>query len=189
MDGIALQAKARRIAVYFSQIAAFQTHTDYGFDLQDQLASKAAGELSYEIDTEIVNFLYEMATKNEDSWGFPVWNRTQPVGVSKAEHYEGFREILDVAGAYIYKQTGGKFMANYIVIAVDLLPILHFLKGFTAAPAGKMNGPFFAGTIDQYKVFVSPALPANHYFVGFNGGEMETSAAVYAPLENYALCA
>jgi len=47
MKSIALIAKARRIAVYYSQIAAFQAKTDYGFDLGDQLAEKAVGQLSY----------------------------------------------------------------------------------------------------------------------------------------------
>ena len=47
MDSISLVAHARRIAVYYSQIAAFQAKTDYGFDLGDQLAEKAVGQLSY----------------------------------------------------------------------------------------------------------------------------------------------
>lgn len=47
MKSIPLLAKARRIAVYYSQIAAFQAKTDYGFDLGDQLAEKAVGELQY----------------------------------------------------------------------------------------------------------------------------------------------
>lgn len=46
MESIPLLAKARRIAVYYSQIAAFQAKTDYGFDLGDQLAEKAVGQLS-----------------------------------------------------------------------------------------------------------------------------------------------
>lgn len=46
MESIPLIAKARRIAVYYSQIAAFQAKTDYGFDLGDQLAEKAVGQLS-----------------------------------------------------------------------------------------------------------------------------------------------
>lgn len=47
IKSIPLLAKARRIAVYYSQIAAFQAKTDYGFDLGDQLAEKAVGQLSY----------------------------------------------------------------------------------------------------------------------------------------------
>lgn len=82
LEGIHLEAKVRRIAVYFSQIAAFQAKTDYGFDLQEQLAQKAAGELAYEIDTECVKFLYDMAVANNDSGALPVWSRIQPVGVN-----------------------------------------------------------------------------------------------------------
>lgn len=47
MDSIPLIAKARRIAIYYSQMAAFQSKTDYGFDLGDQLAEQAVGRLSY----------------------------------------------------------------------------------------------------------------------------------------------
>ena len=61
------------------------------------------------------------------------------------------------------------------------------MRGFTPAPAKEMNGPYFAGTLDQFKVFVSPALNAgfgngkSEFFVGYNGDTMEASAAVYAP--------
>ena len=49
VKSIPLLAKARRIAVYYSQIAAYQAKTDYGFDLGDQLAEKAVGQLSYKL--------------------------------------------------------------------------------------------------------------------------------------------
>lgn len=47
IKALPLIAKARRIAIYYSQIAAFQAKTDYGMDLGQQLAEKAVGELSY----------------------------------------------------------------------------------------------------------------------------------------------
>lgn len=47
MDNIPLFAKPRRIAIYYSQIAAYQAKTDYGFDLGAQLAEKAVGQLEY----------------------------------------------------------------------------------------------------------------------------------------------
>lgn len=47
MASFTLTAKFRRIAVYYSQIAAFQAKNDYGFDLGDQLAEKAVGQLNY----------------------------------------------------------------------------------------------------------------------------------------------
>ena len=64
----------------------YQAKTDYGVDLGDQLAEKAVGELSYEIDTEITNMLIENADVDAEL----EWSKTLPIGVSKAEHYKLF---------------------------------------------------------------------------------------------------
>ena len=176
MKSISLVAKARRIAVYYSQIAAYQAKTDYGVDLGDQLAEKAVGELSYEIDTEITNMLVENAVEDAEL----VWSKTLPVGVSKAEHYEGFAEILEIAKQKIYDATK-KFAPNYVICASNLLPVLSVVKSWHAAPAGQINGPYFAGTINGLKVFVTPNIAAGKFVVGCNGNDMMSSAAVYAP--------
>ena len=176
MKSISLVAKARRIAVYYSQIAAYQAKTDYGVDLGDQLAEKAVGELSYEIDTEITNMLVENAAEDAEL----VWSKTLPVGVSKAEHYEGFAEILEIAKQKIYDATK-KFAPNYVICASNLLPVLSVVKSWHAAPAGQINGPYFAGTINGLKVFVTPNIAAGKFVVGCNGNDMMSSAAVYAP--------
>ena len=101
MESIALVARARRVAIYYSQIAAYQAKTDYGFDLGDQLAEKAVGQLEYEIDTEVTQLLIDNANSDDDL----AWSKTLPVGVSKAEHYEGFTEILEIARQKIYDRT------------------------------------------------------------------------------------
>ena len=176
LKSIALVAKARRIAIYYSQIAAYQAKTDYGVDLGDQLAEKAVGELSYEIDTEVTNLLVDNAAKDAEL----TWSKTLPIGVSKSEHYEGFTEILEIARQKIYDRTK-KFAPNYMLCASNLLPILTMIRGFHAAPAGAINGPYFAGTINGLKVFVTPNIKAGTFVVGVNGADMMSSAAVYAP--------
>ena len=176
MKSIALVAKARRIAIYYSQIAAYQAKTDYGVDLGDQLAEKAVGELSYEIDTEVTNLLVDNAAKDAEL----TWSKTLPIGVSKSEHYEGFTEILESGRQKIYDRTK-KFAPNYMLCASNLLPILTMIRGFHAAPAGAINGPYFAGTINGLKVFVTPNIKAGTFVVGVNGADMMSSAAVYAP--------
>ena len=52
-------------------------------DLGSQLAEKAVGELSYEIDTEVVNLLNSIADVKAEL----TFSKTLPVGVSKREHY------------------------------------------------------------------------------------------------------
>ena len=176
IKNIPLIAKARRVAVYYSQIAAFQAKTDYGFNLADELAEKAVGQLSYEIDTEVTNLLID----NADADDSLVWSKTLPVGVSKTEHYQDFTEILEIARQKIYDRTR-RFAPNYMLIASNILPILTFIKGFSAAPAGKINGPYFAGTLNGLKVFVTPNIEPNKFVIGVNGDDMMSSAAVYAP--------
>ena len=177
MESIPLLAKARRIAVYYSQIAAFQAKTDYGFDLGDQLAEKAVGQLSYEIDTEVVNLLSETAGAVRDELK---WSKVLPVGVSKQEHYAAFTEVLEIGRQIIYDQTK-RFAPNYMIIASNVLPILTFIPGFTAAPAGQVNGPYFAGTLNSLRVYVSPAMAKGTFCIGCNGDDMMSSVAVYAP--------
>lgn len=68
-----------------------------------------------------------------------------------------------------------------MVVAADVLTVMPYLKGWTAAPAGVVNGPYFAGSVDGVKVYVSPAMAPGEFFFGVNGSDLQTSAAVYAP--------
>lgn len=68
-----------------------------------------------------------------------------------------------------------------MLIASDILPVLTFMKGFTAASTANINGPYFAGTLNGLKVFVTPNIKAGKFVLGVNGGDYMSSAAVYAP--------
>ena len=177
MERIALVAEPRRIAVRYDQITAFQAKTDYGFSLDKQIAEQACGELAYEIDTEIVDMLYKAAFARPERVTF---NKRQPIGVSKFEHYNAFLEIVEEAKAIIYKRTR-KFHPNYMVIGSNVLPVLRFVNGFTAVKNAKMNGPYKVGELDGLDVYVSPAIAEDEFFFGLNGSDMMSSAGVYAP--------
>lgn len=182
MKSVPLIARARRIAVYYSQIAAFQAKTDYGIDLGSQLAEKAVGQLSYEIDTEVCNLLIETAGEAKADL---TWSKTLPVGVSKREHYDGFAELVEIGKKYVYDATK-RFVPNYMLCASDILPILSYLPQFSPAPTGQINGPYFAGTLGSIKVFITPNIEAGKFVIGVNGDDEMSSVAVYAPLK---LCA
>lgn len=176
MAGIALTAKARRIAIYYSQIAAFQAKTDYGFDLGDQLAEKAVGQLNYEIDTEVTDLLINNADLADEL----VFSKTLPLGVSKQEHYAAFTEMVEIGKQKIYDRTK-RFAPNYMLIASNILPILSFVPDFKAASTSSINGPYFAGTLNGLKVFVTPNIEPGKFVLGVNGNDLQSSAAVYAP--------
>ena len=176
MKSIPLLAKARRIAVYFSNIAAFQMKTDYGVDLSASLAEQSVGELEREIDEEITNALYENAGTDATL----TWSKTLPLGVSKQDHYDAFRETLEAARTKIYNATK-KFNPNWLLCARDVIQVLSFIRGWTPSPQGSQAGPYFAGTVEGLKVFVAPNIPQGKFVVGVLGNDMYSAAAVYAP--------
>lgn len=96
------------------------------------------------------------------------------------EHYEGFTEVIAMGKQKIYDRTK-RFAPTYILIASNILPILSMVKSFDAAPASTVNGPYFAGTLDGLKVFVTPNITPGKFIIGVNGTDLEASAAVYAP--------
>ncbi len=177
LEGMELSAKARRIGIYYSQMAAFQAKTEMGIDLGEVLATQACGELSYQIDTEIVKLLVNGAGEVKEDLK---WSKTLPVGVSKRDHYAGFAEIVEIASQHIYDATQ-KHAANYMLIASNIKPILVLMEGFKAASTAKINGPYYAGELNGVKVYVSPAMNPGEFVLGYNGGDMLTSAAVFAP--------
>ena len=177
MRRIPLVAEPRRIAVKYDQITAFEAKTDYGFSLDKQIAEQACGELAYEIDTEIVDMLYEGAKSNK---ALTSWNKRQPIGVSKFDHFAGFLEVIEEAKSLIYKATG-KYHPNYMVVAANCMQVIRFVPGFTPVKNAKMNGPYKVGELDGLNVYVSPRLGDWEFFFGLNGNDMMSSAGVYAP--------
>ena len=177
MRRIPLVAEPRRIAVKYDQITAFEAKTDYGFSLDKQIAEQACGELAYEIDTEIVDMLYEGAKANK---ALTSWNKRQPIGVSKFDHFAGFLEVIEEAKSLIYKATG-KYHPNYMVVAANCMQVIRVVPGFTPVKNAKMNGPYKVGELDGLNVYVSPRLGDWEFFFGLNGNDMMSSAGVYAP--------
>lgn len=186
LNNIGLEAHARRISVMYSQLAAFQAKTDYGFDLADGLAEQAVGQLSYEIDTEIIDMLYKASpdgTVADATLGRPSianFSKTQPVGVSLADHYAAFAAKIEEYKMAVYNVTR-KFTPNAMVVASDVMPVLSFVPGFQPASVSEINGPYFAGTLNGLKVYVTPNMESGEFFFVVNQGAMQASAGVYAP--------
>lgn len=182
LKNIGLEAKARRIAVFYSQMAAFQAKTDYGFDLADGLAEQAVGQLSYEIDTEICDMLIDAADAYaaEHATGVADFSKTLPVGVNMADHYASFAAKIEELKQVVYQRTK-KFVPTFMLTAADNMPVLNFVPGFQAASVSDINGPYFAGTLNGIKVYVTPNIASGKFVLGVNQGAMQASAGVYAP--------
>ena len=175
MAGIALTARARRIAVYYSQIAAFQAKNDYGMDFESQIAQQAQAELQYEIDGEAV-FLVKATAATAPG---VTWVDEELDTLAYSLKAEGFARKIEEAKMLVYKKTG-RWMPNWMLVGPEVMPILTFVKGFQAANNSIANGPYMAGTVAGMKVFVSPMLD-KECILGVLGADGKTATGVYAP--------
>lgn len=179
MNGIALTAKARRLAVEYSQFAAFQAKQDYGMDFESTIAQQAQAELEYEVDSEAVLLVKEAADALGASHQF-TWVDEELDTISYSMKAEGFARKLEQAKAAVYKATG-RFMPNWMIVSPDVMPILTFVKGFNASNNTVANGPYVAGTVAGMKVIVSPAIGNKVCYLGVLGADGKTAVGVYAP--------
>lgn len=178
--GIYLHAQARRIAITYSQMAAYQAKQEYGNDLGKSLEKVAIGTLKWDIDTEITTRLYKEAADALTVLGLQAFNVTPRVGVSLSQHLEGFVFYLNLLKTYIYEVTQ-RFFPSYMLCGTDVWNVLKFVKGWKGTNPKSVNGPFVAGDLDELKVIVSPNVGKRDFVLGVNDGDFDTSAAVYAP--------
>ena len=180
MDKITLEAKARRLAITYSQIAAFQYKTDYDADMQTALAEHAVAELKLEIDEEIIMFLANMGSKKENVIAEAEFNKKIPVGVAVADHYKSLIEKIDTLKTEIFTRTG-RYGATFMLIDPSMRKYFSYLPDFKAAPVKGVIGAHFVGTLEGLKIYTTPRLnKTNKFFVGVKGEDF-VAAAVYAP--------
>ena len=178
MQGIALTAKARRIAVEYSQFAAFQAKQDYGMDFESAIAAQAQAELEYEIDNEAVLLVKEAAEAHPEH--NIDWTDEELDTISYSQKAEGFARAIEQAKAVVYKATG-RFMPNWMLVSPDIMPILVFVPGFQPANNSVANGPYVAGTVGGMKVIVTPAIGERKCYLGVLGADGKTAVGVFAP--------
>ena len=181
MEGIALTAKARRIAVQYSQFAAFQSKTDYGIDFESTIAQQAQAELAYEIDTEAVMMIKNAADAAviADPSRKLTWVDEELDTLAYSLKAEGFARKIEQAKAAVFKKTG-KHLPNWMIVGPSVMPIITFVPGFQSANPTAVAGPYVAGTVAGMKVIVSPVLDKECY-LGLLGADGKTAVGVYAP--------
>lgn len=185
MKGIALQARVRRIAVYYSQLAAFQSKNDYGMDFESTISQQAQAELQYEIDGEAVYLLKAAADRMVDWEGknennLPLrWIDEAVDTISYSMKAESFVRVVEQASNRIYRRTK-RFRPNWMLVGPEVMPILVFVPGFKAANASDANGAYIAGELNGLKVICTPMLE-KECILGVLGNDGKTATGVYAP--------
>ena len=172
-----LQAKARRIAIYYSTLAQYSYKVESGEDLGAKLKEQAMSEIQYEIDNEGIDLLNGLAFDGANKDDVQVFYKKKPVGINLREHYMAFLSTLEEASTVIYNKTQ-KYAANAAVLGSAFKPILTMIEGFKANEI--KPGPYYCGNVAGLKIYISPRL-GNKGFVLFNDNKLEASPAVFAP--------
>lgn len=172
-----LFAKARRIAIYFSQLADFEAQKDYGFNLGDDLRKQAEFQLQYEIDTEVVENLVKLGDANTAA--VVNWSSTPAPGVysNLRDHFYTLQVAIAEANAKLFAITQ-KFHATYLLVGPAGLRFFSMMDTFKMLTGTKFGfGPYVAGELGGVKVICTPVITGSDMYLGVN--TPEASAICY----------
>jgi hypothetical protein len=176
IESLPITAKARRLKAYYSFEAAYELNKEYGVDIQTQLNTQAAAEISHEIDIEICNDLLAGA----GAGAALTWSKAVPIGVSKMDHYDSFAITVEEGNAKIHQATR-RVTGNFIVCGTQAAVVIKANRQFVSANPSDVTGPYFAGTLNGMKVFVNPEYDAYAFLIGYKGDNLLNAGYVYAP--------
>lgn len=162
---IPIYAKSRKLAAYWGFDAAYDLKQQYGEDITNIMATQAAAEISYEIDTEIVNDLVRLAGAGPEL----TWNKIPPTGVSIIDHYDSFWVKLTEGSKTIFQATQ-RVEPNFIVCGTNVSAVIECMRNFDGTGASNVAGPHFIGTLGgKYKVYVVPLMDEDTFVLGYKG--------------------
>ena len=173
---VPIQAQTRRLKAIYAFEASFELQKEYGQDMQELLNTQAAAEIAHEIDMEICNDLYKFANAGVEL----VWSKAQPHGVNLIDHYDSFVVKLEEGSAAIYQATR-RVRANFVILGTSAAVVASSCRQFVPSGVTNVTGPYFLGTINNFKLYVNPEYDPNAFVLGYKGDNLLNAGYVYAP--------
>ena len=180
MDSLTLEARARRIAVTYSQIAAFQAKQDYGIDFEATINKQAQAELQYQIDGEAIYMIQNAWEDGEFTADTITWADANPDTISYSMRAEGFARAIEQAKMKVFVRTQ-KLTPTWMLVSPDIMPVLTFVPGFKGNSNAITAGAYLAGDIAGLKVICSPAVAQGSAYLGVLGNDGVTATGIFAP--------
>lgn len=180
MKSLPVIATARTLRAYWAFDASYELQKEYGQNIEELLATQASGEIAYEIDNEITSDLLKSAIGNTNPLLYTrTWSKTQPVGVSLADHYDGFVEKVNDCKNAIAGATR-RVSANFMVCGLGVATVISTMRSFKAS-GNVANGSYYYGMLGDIKVYVNPAYPTDYFVMGYKGSTMFEAGYFYMP--------
>ena len=100
--------------------------------------------------------------------------------ISLQDYYDGFLITLNQAANMVYQKTR-RIRPNFVVCGTDVATIISSIRTFKPSGEAAVAGPYFLGTVGQFKVYVSPDLPTTSWTLGYKGNTLLDAGFIYAP--------
>lgn len=171
-------AEQHALSTPISITAAEIARRSLSTDLRAELMSQGFGELSFEIDTLLLNDIIDAATVYEPI----VWSAAAPLGVSRTERFADFELVLNQGSAIMGNATG-RFYPTHILTDPFGLWVLKGIPGFQEKAAANKTGSYVAGEVAGMKVIVSTRtkLKPGQMLLIHRGSENLDAPGVYSP--------
>lgn len=171
-----VECRTDKLATRWSLEAKQDMQAKHGRLVDVELATVLGQELKFELDTRIINHLINIAALS-----VAAFSTARPAGISLHDHYRSFEVRLAEARMAVYTATQ-RFVPTWMVMGTNVVPVMEALPGFVSSgekPTGR--GVYFAGTYRGMRCFVSAAIAAGTYIVGFQGANMMETGYIFAP--------
>jgi hypothetical protein len=197
----AIKVQSRKLKMLWSSEAADDLRAVLGMNIEPELTSGVASEISLGIDREMIDLAYNSGTTNVESFDAAV-----PPGRNQADHYRNIATVLEKVSGEINRRTL-RGPGNFIIIGPSLQPLFGALAthgdlvrvyndqppipqgqgnagrpSFPLPQAPQGYGIYTLGWLqNKWLVVVDPYFPAGKIMVGLKGSLFTDAGVVYAP--------
>lgn len=171
-------AQQHALSTPISITAAEIARRSLSTDLRAELMNQGFGELSFEIDTLLLNDLIDAA----NVYPTLTWSAAAPLGVSRKERFADF-ELMLYQGASVMQQATGRYAPTHILTDSFGLWVLKGIPGFKEKAAANKTGSYVAGEVAGMKVIVATRthLQPGQIILIHRGAEKLDAPGVYSP--------
>ena len=176
LDEINLVAEAHEMACYWSLYSAFAAQTEYGGNIADIAKDAAFSELTAEINTSCFEKLRKAASVNTQfNWdAAPVLNGS----VVPSDYLNMLKLKLNQAAAYVYQKTNLS-RPNRIICGTNAAEYIGMINGFQADNNEDNVGPYHAGRLDNFEIYVCPTYDPNQWVMSCKNNDIRRNSALF----------
>lgn len=176
LDEIMLVAEAHELASYWSVYSAFAANQEYGANIADLSREAAFAELTAEMNTQCFDILAKAAShKPQFDWdASPVMSGA----VVPSDYLNMFKLKLEQASAATFQQTR-LARPNKIVAGTTAAAYMGMIEGFQAESNEDVVGPYRAGRLGNFDVFVNPNYDPNLWVMTSKSADLRRNGILF----------